>query len=140
MKKNLLSLAMSLALLMSTAAQAQSTHLKVTVPFEFTAGTVLLPAGEYEVKTVGPSGGPLLSIRSLNSDKGLYLGSNSCQSLNPVADAKLVFHRYGQQYFLAEVWTRHSSVGHQIQVSSRQTELAARNQSKNEVVLIASEK
>jgi hypothetical protein len=138
-KKNLLSLAMSLALLMSTAAQAQSTHLKVTVPFEFTAGTVLLPAGEYEVKTVGPSGGPLLSIRSLNSDKGLYIGSNSCQSLNPVADAKLVFHRYGQQYFLAEVWTQHSSLGHQIQVSSRQMELA-RNQSKNEVVLIASEK
>jgi hypothetical protein len=138
-KKNLLSLAMSLALLMSTAAQAQSTHLKVTVPFEFTAGTVLLPAGEYEVKTVGPSGGPLLSIRSLNSEKGLYIGSNSCETLNPVADAKLVFHRYGQQYFLAEVWTQHSSLGHQIQVSSRQTELA-RNQSKNEVVLIASEK
>jgi hypothetical protein len=138
-KKNLLSLAMSLALLMSTAAQAQSTHLKITVPFEFTAGTVQLPAGEYEVKTVGPSGGPLLSIRSLNSDKGLYIGSNSCQSLNPVADAKLVFHRYGQQYFLAEVWNRHSSVGQQIQISSRQTELA-RNQSKGEVVLIAAEK
>jgi hypothetical protein len=138
-KKNLLSLAMSLALMMSTAAQAQSTHLKITVPFEFTAGTVQLPAGEYEVKTVGPSGGPLLSIRSLNSDKGLYIGSNSCQSLNPVADAKLGFHRYGQQYFLAEVWNRHSSVGHQIQISSRQTELA-RNQSKDEVVLIASEK
>jgi hypothetical protein len=138
-KKNLLSLAMSLALLMSTAAQAQSTHLKVTVPFEFTAGTVLLPAGEYEVKTVGPSGGPLLSIRSLNSDKGLYIGSNSCESLNPVADSKLVFHRYGEQYFLAEVWTRHSSVGHQMQVNSRQTELA-KNHAKDEVVLIASEK
>lgn len=139
MKKNLLSLAMSLALLMSTAAQAQSTHLKITVPFEFSAGNVQLPAGEYEVKTVGPPGGPLLSIRSLNSDKGLYIGSNSCQSLNPVADAKLVFHRYGHQYFLAEVWNGHSSLGHQIQGNSRQTELA-RNQSKDEVVLIASEK
>jgi hypothetical protein len=138
-KKNLLSLAMSLVLLMSAAAQAQSTHLNITVPFEFTAGNVQLPAGEYEVKTVGPWGGPLLSIRSLNSDKGLFIGSNSCQSLNPVGDAKLVFHRYGQQYFLAEVWNRHSSVGHQIQVSPRRTELA-RNQSKSEVVLIASEK
>jgi hypothetical protein len=55
-KKNLLSLVMSLALLMSTAAQAQSTHLKMTVPFEFTAGTVQLPAGEYEVTAVGPWG------------------------------------------------------------------------------------
>ena len=54
MKKNLLSLAMSLAVLMSTAAQAQSTHLKITVPFEFTAATVQLPAGDYEVTAVGP--------------------------------------------------------------------------------------
>ena len=56
MKKNLLSLAMSLALLMSAAAQAQTTHMKVTVPFEFTAGNVQLPAGEYEVTALGPWG------------------------------------------------------------------------------------
>jgi hypothetical protein len=51
-QKNLLSLAMSLALLMSTAAQAQPTHLKVIVPFEFNVGNVQLPAGEYVVETV----------------------------------------------------------------------------------------
>lgn len=55
-KKNLLSLAMSLALLMSAATQAQTTHLTITVPFEFTAGNVQLPAGEYEVTAVGPWG------------------------------------------------------------------------------------
>ena len=139
MKKNLLSLAMSLALLMSAAAQAQTTHLTISVPFEFTAGNVQLPAGEYEVKTVGSWPGALLSIRNVNSDKGSFILSNSCQSQKPVADAKLVFHRYGQQYFLAEVWNRNSSVGSQIKISSRQTELA-RNQSKGEVVLIAAEK
>ena len=58
MKKNLLSLAMSLALLMSAAAQAQTTQMIVTVPFEFTAGNVQLPAGEYEVEAMGPWGGP----------------------------------------------------------------------------------
>ena len=57
MKKNLLSLAMTLALLMSAAAQAQTTHIKVSVPFEFTAGDVQLPAGEYEVEAMGPWGG-----------------------------------------------------------------------------------
>jgi hypothetical protein len=138
-KKNLLTIAMSLALLMSAAAQAQTTHLTISVPFEFTAGNVQLPAGEYEVKTVGPWPGALLSIRNVNSDKGSFILSNSCQSQKPVADAKLVFHRYGQQYFLAEVWNRHSSLGNQIQIHSRQTEMA-RNQSKDEVVLIASQK
>lgn len=139
MKKNLLSLAMSLALLMSAAAQAQTTHLKITVPFEFTAGSVQLPAGEYEVTAVGPWGGPTLSVHNVNSNAGTLILSTSCLSQKPAADAKLVFHRYGQHYFLVEVWNRNSSVGNQIQIHSRQTEMA-RNPSKDEVVLIASEK
>jgi hypothetical protein len=81
----------------------------------------------------------LLSIRNLNLNKESFIRSNPCLSEKPVSDAKLVFHRYGQQYFLAEVWDLNSTCGRQIQVNSRQTELA-RNQSKGEVVLIASEK
>ena len=139
MKKNLLSLAMSLALLMSAAAQAQTTHMKITVPFEFTAGNVQLPAGEYEVTALGPWGGPTLSVHNVNSNAGSVVVSNSCRSQKPSADAKLVFYRYGHQYFLAEVWNRNSFAGSQIQINPRQTELA-KNQSKDEVVLIASEK
>jgi hypothetical protein len=138
-KKNLLSLAMSLALLMSAAAQAQTTHMIVTVPFEFTAGNVQLPAGEYEVEAMGPWGGSTLSVHNVNSNAGSVVLSNSCQSKKPAADAKLVFYRYGHQYFLAQVWNRNSSAGSQIQINPRQTELA-KNQSKDEVVLIASEK
>jgi hypothetical protein len=138
-KKNLLSLAMSLTLLMSAAAQAQTTHLTISVPFEFTAGNVQLPAGDYEVTAVGPWGGSTLSVHNVNSNAGALVLSTSCRSQKAAADAKLVFYRYGQQYFLAEVWNRHSSSGNQIKISSRQTELA-KNQSKDEVVLIASEK
>ena len=139
MKKNLLSLAMSLALLMSAAAQAQSTHLKITVPFEFTAGNVQLPAGEYEVTAVGPWGGSTFSVHSVHSKAGTLVLSTSCLSQKPAADAKLVFYRYGHQYFLAQVWNRNSVAGSQIQINPRQTELA-KNQSKDQVVLIASEK
>ena len=139
MKKNLIALAMSLALLMSAAAQAQSTHLKITVPFEFTAGNVQLPAGEYEVEAMGPWGGSTLSVHNVNSNAGSVVLSNSCQSKKPAADAKLVFYRYGHQYFLAQVWNRNSVAGSQIQINPRQTELA-KNQSKDQVVLIASEK
>jgi hypothetical protein len=138
-KKNLLSLAMSLALLMSAAAQAQTTHMIVTVPFEFTAGNVQLPAGEYEVEAMGPWGGSTLSVHNVNSKAGSVVLSNSCQSKKPAADAKLVFYRYGHQYFLAQVWNRNSVAGSQIQINPRQTELA-KNQSKDQVVLIASEK
>ncbi len=139
MKRNLLSLAMSLALLMSAAAQAQTTHMKVTVPFEFTAGNVQLPAGDYQVEATGPWGGPTLSVHNVNSKAGSVVLSNACRSQKPMANAKLVFYRYGHEYFLAEVWNRNSFVGSQIKINPRQTELA-KNQSKDQVVLIASEK
>jgi hypothetical protein len=137
--KKLLSLAMTLAVLMSAAAQAQTTHLKVTVPFEFTAGNVQLPAGEYEVTALGTWGGPALSVHNVNSNAGSIVISNSCRSQRPTADAKLVFYRYGHQYFLAQVWNANSFAGSQIQINPRQAELA-KNQSKDDVVLIASEK
>jgi hypothetical protein len=138
-KRNLLSLAMSLALLMSAAAQAQNTHMKVTVPFEFTAGSVHLPAGVYEVTALGTWGGTTLSVHNVNSNAGSVVLSRSCRSQKPTADAKLVFYRYGRQYFLAEVWNRNSFAGSQIKINPGQTELA-KNQLKDEVVLIASEK
>jgi hypothetical protein len=138
-KKTLLSLAMSLALLMSAAAQTQTTHIKVTVPFEFTAGNVQLPAGEYEVEAMGAWGGSALSVHNVNSNAGSVVLSGSCRSQKPTADGKLVFYRYGHEYFLAEVWNRNSFSGSQIKINPRQMELA-KNQSKDEVVLIASEK
>ena len=139
MKRNLLSLAMSLAVLMSAATQAQTTHMKVTVPFEFTAGNVQLPAGDYQVEAMGPWGGPTLSVHNVNSKAGSLVLSNSCRSQKPTTKDKLVFYRYGHEYFLAEVWNRNSFAGSQIKINPRQAELA-KNQLKDEVVLVASEK
>jgi hypothetical protein len=137
--RNLFSLAMSLVLLISAAAQAQTTHLKVTVPFEFTAGNVQLPAGEYEITALGSWGGPTLSIYNVNSKAGSVVLSSSCRSQKPTAKGKLVFYRYGHEYFLAEVWNQNSFAGSQLKINPRQTELA-KNHSKDQVVLVASEK
>lgn len=139
MKKNLVFLAMSLALLIGAAAQAQTTHMKVTVPFQFTAGNVQLPAGEYEVSALGPWGGSALSVHNVHSNIASVVVSNSCRSQKAATDSKLIFYRYGQQYFLAQVWNRDSFAGSEIRINPRQTELA-KNQAKDEVVLIASKK
>ena len=102
------------------AAQAQTTHMKVTVPFEFTAGSVQFPAGVYEVEALGPWGGPTLSVHNVNSKAGAIVLSNSCRSQKLTANGKLVFYRYGHEYFLAEVWNRNSFVGSQIKINPRQ--------------------
>jgi hypothetical protein len=78
--KNLLSLAMSLALLMSAVAQGQTTHFKVTVPFEFVAGNVPLPADEYEVTALGTWGGTALSVHNVHSNAGsVVLRIHACR-------------------------------------------------------------
>jgi hypothetical protein len=138
-KRNLLAIALSLPLLLSAAAQAQTTQLKVTVPFEFIAGDTVLPAGDYDVQSTGPWGGKALSIHNVTSNAGTFLLSNSCQLAKTSDSNKLVFYRYGQKYFLAEVWTVNTLIGRKMPLDQRQTELA-RNPPKSEVVLMASGK
>jgi hypothetical protein len=137
--RNLLALAMSLPLLLSAAAHAQTTQLKVNVPFDFIVGETVLPAGDYDVQSTGPWGGKAISIHNVNSNAGTLVLSNSCQSAKTFDSSRLIFHRYGQKYFLAEVWTVNAHIGRQMPIDQRQTELA-RNQPKSEVVLMASGK
>jgi hypothetical protein len=146
-KKNLLTLAMSAALLMSAAAHAQTTQLNVTVPFEFIAGNTVLPAGDYDVHSTGPWGGQALSIQNVTalsiqnvtSRAGTFLLSTWSQVAKTSESNKLVFYRYGEKYFLAEVWTMNTNIGRKLPLNQRQTELA-RKQQKSEVVLMASGK
>jgi hypothetical protein len=138
-KRNLLAIALSLPLLLSAAAQAQTTQLKVTVPFEFIAGDTVFPAGDYDVQSTGPWGGKALSIHNVTSNAETLLLSNSCHLAKTSDSNKLVFYRYGQKYFLAEVWTVNTLIGRKMPLDQRQTELA-RNQQKSDVVLMASAK
>ena len=50
--------------------------------------------------------------------------------------SKLVFHRYGDRYFLAQIWMAGSNSGQELPKSPRETE-AARDYTVQEVVLVA---
>ena len=109
MKKNILKSFTMLTLLVSVAlaaavvsANAQSIPVKANIPFEFVIGDKTLPAGAYTVTTAN---GALDALRIQSAD-----GKNSAVRLsNPTEQksrsrARMVFHRYGHNYFLAEVW------------------------------------
>lgn len=134
MNKNLLAIAMALPLLITAAASAQTVHMRVTVPFNFIAAGSKLPAGEYDIQSVGTDE-KLLAIRNLNSPAGILTFSNSTESLNASSSTKLVFHRYGDRYFLAELWVQGQKSGHQVTPSSRETEVAL-DSPRSEVVLL----
>ena len=135
MNKHLVALTLCFALVITAAANAQTIKLKVNVPFNFIAGGVTLPAGEYTVKTVD-DGARVLSFSNSNSHAANLVISNTCVSVKPSQGTKLVFHRYGSRYMLSEIWVNGDSSGHQIPPGPREAEYA-KDFPKNEVVLVA---
>jgi hypothetical protein len=133
-KKYGLTIALALTLLMSAAASAQTIHMRVTVPFKFIAAGATLPAGEYEIQSFGTEE-KLLSIHNRNTSAGILVFSNSCESLNASSATKVVFHRYGDRYFLSELWVSGQMSGHQIAPASREKEVAM-DFPRDEVVLL----
>jgi hypothetical protein len=90
------------------SALAQDSQLRATVPFNFTVGSKHLPAGNY---TVSPVFATVIAIR--NWDKNAAVLS----AVKPGADqsnsnAKLVFDKLGDQYFLREIFGGYGNSSH----------------------------
>jgi hypothetical protein len=135
MKKHLSLLGMGL-LLMSALAYADTATMKVNIPFSFVVGKTTLPAGEYSVRGLGIAENAISIRKSDNAANSLTM-SIPCESLKAPEQSKLVFHRYGNRYFLAEIWTAGNSWGHEFPKSRREAEMALDYQVQK-VVLVAS--
>src|SRR5215475_3077560 len=74
--------------------------MAVDVPFAFRAAGQEFPAGHYVIAAADGF------IRIFNSQtRGAYVATHSTTRRESDA-SKLVFHRYGSAFFLAEVWTQ----------------------------------
>jgi len=90
------------------AYAASPLRMKVDIPFTFTAGSVQLPAGEYLVELAGMSPyaatGSSVVFRDGNGAAAAVIFSTPASHRgNGGAEASVVFNKYGQAYFLAEV-------------------------------------
>ena len=133
MKKHTLLLGLSL-LLIGTVAYARNLNLKVNVPFDFVVNGATLPSGEYSVQGLGM--GNAISIRKADhTAKAMVLGTR-CESPKTSEKSKLVFHRYGNRYFLAQIWMAGDNVSEELPKSRLETEIA-QSRAAAEVVLVA---
>jgi hypothetical protein len=96
-----------------------------------------MPAGNYEISSEGEK---LLAVRNLDTMKACMVIESVQVQASPASEAphaKLVFHKYGDQYFLAEIWDG-SDLGIQIPESKHEKEMKwARADSGPELVVIA---
>jgi len=77
---------------------AQDRAVKATVPFDFTVGNTLLPAGSY---TIAAEDTGVIKIR--NTDGRIVLLSTTTPDGKEAKTGELVFNKYGDQYFLREI-------------------------------------
>jgi len=100
MKRNLFGIltTLTLALLISVPLSAQ-TIAKATVPFDFTVGQTKMPAGTYEISPLSHA----ILIMDRKTAKSVLSLFNSEEPSRGDSTPKLVFHRYGDKYFLSQV-------------------------------------
>jgi hypothetical protein len=97
------------------SASAQGYQAKATVPFNFTVGDQALPSGTYTIGS-GMTTPNLLAIR--NWDKKVNILSMGLPNQgNPGHDNTLVFHKYGNQYYLSEIRSEGASIDVRFPVS-----------------------
>ena len=108
--------------------------IKADVPFSFSAGYGVLPAGEYNIAPTGFGQPMLLS----NGRRGVELMMpNTTDWREKISTPKLVFHRYGDEYFLAEIWTSADDCVRTLAVHPRERQLAKASVSPQVAVVYA---
>ncbi len=102
------------------------TAIRAEVPFAFHAGKLVFPPGSY-VFTVDQSSEPgLLTIQDRNGpEHELLLTVPEHRRTGPAPETKLVFDRYGNDHFLAQVWVAGLDEGRAIPKAEVERERAA---------------
>jgi hypothetical protein len=106
----------------SVSANGQSTAIVTAdIPFDFTVGNKTLPAGKYAVNAA-TSDRQGLVIKSREGKSSAVVLTHEAADKSKKRIARMVFHRYGQQYFLAEIWSG-DSYGRQLMQSKKERNL-----------------
>jgi hypothetical protein len=109
------------ALIVSASFAQAQTRIKAEVPFAFSLQNQSMPAGDYKIIALSDR---VLEVLNLDGKHGQLVAKQmSVQSFKDQSP-KLVFHKYGDQYFLSEIWAGDSHTGIALSESKREKEVA----------------
>lgn len=102
-------------MLLATNVVAQtSQELVANIPFSFTVCREQLPAGKYKVRPVTSANPRIVLIATAGNRPIEMICTHDVQSKKPATTGKLIFNRYGNQYFLSELWLQGETTGRQL--------------------------
>jgi hypothetical protein len=108
------------------SAQAQSLAYRISanIPFDFSIGDKKLTSGKYSIgRARQNSDDTILSILDGDGRSKAIPSSHAVETLRSKDKATLVFHRYGDQYFLYQVWQAGETTGREFIISRNERDI-----------------
>ena len=96
---------LALVVMALSPAYAQKTTSAVNIPFKFTVDDTRMPAGEYIISSPSER---VVDLQHVGGPEAKNTMTNNGSSTKSDGRAKLVFHKYGNTYFLAAAWLPNS--------------------------------
>jgi hypothetical protein len=98
------------------SANAQlSNPIRAKIPFDFNVGEKKLPAGDYTFSRLsGFSDNKAMLVSSADARAHVFQSTFEARILKAKDDSTLVFHKYGDQYFLKQVFSGGEEEGNQL--------------------------
>ena len=109
LSSSLIACALTLGLIASTpfaSAQRLTTTAEVNIPFAFQTSSHTMPAGKYRIIQESRN-----VIWLQGSSTGAFAVTYDDVATKVPNHGSVVFHRYGDKYFLHEIWTAGNNVG-----------------------------
>ena len=134
----LFAIALTFMPLLAAAQFNGRSQIVAHVPFEFRAGNKLIPAGECIVESLFPDGSTLV-VRNLHARISLLSSAATKQLARPSDHFALVFHKYGDRYFLSGVKVAGIRYMYSLPESGAEAELRAKAVPASEQILLAAQ-
>ena len=94
---------LGLLALLATASAFGQPSIPFDIPFEFSTGATVMPAGHYTITQAAQSG--LKHLECYDCKVNVLLLTRRIGSSPMGREPKLVFNKYGDTYFLSAVWS-----------------------------------
>lgn len=104
---------LALMIAVPTRAQMPGTSMRANIPFDFMVRGKMLPAGNYEIRRISDEPNGLL-IRNINDKHDHAMFETEPVEGQAPNHSEVVFHRYGDTYFLSEVLTAGEQTGREL--------------------------
>jgi hypothetical protein len=135
-RQMLIAAALMVMPLLATAQFGQPVSISTEVPFEFVVGDRVVPAGRCVLQAANAAADTIL-IRNDDKMVRLFSATSLGDARNVPTSNQLVFHKYGERYFLAAVRVQGTRLMYWLPESRQETKLRLQDQSSTEETIHA---